>query len=138
MTITFQDFLDSLEEDLRELPHSFQLAFAASCCERAYPNYEAFSRQEKWGDAAALKSALDMVWRFILEGNLSENERAALQSACEAATPDSDDFSPETSMAAVLITAAQEAAFMVRLLLQFCQDPQPAYAVRIATFARET
>jgi len=125
-----------LPEALQRLSHSCRLAFAASCCERAYPNYVSFSQHADWGGPAALRTSLNRVWDFI-EGSIRAlDDLAELEQKCESVTPDLDDFS--TSDIDVLAGAAQEAAFMVRLLLQFCRDNQLSYAVRITTFARDT
>ena len=134
----FRTFLSGLETQLAGLTPERQLAFAASCCERAYPNYELFSRKENWGDPTPLRTALDAVWSFILQNSLSETDWQALLSNCKAATPDSDNFNPVTEDASVLIVAAQEAAFMVTLLLEFRRDRDPNYGVRIASFGRDT
>jgi hypothetical protein len=83
-----------------------------------------------------LRASLDSVWAFI-EGSRSDlDDLAELEQKSEAVTPDLDDFStPDIDVQAA---AAQEAAFMVRLLLQFCRDNKPSYAVRITAFARDT
>jgi uncharacterized protein len=128
--------LGNLESELRRLPHSQQLAFAAACCERAYPNYLRFFQLTGWGEPAALRASLDMSWDFIENPTPVLNEIRELEQKCLIITPDLDDFSsPEVDVEAA---AAQEAAFMVRLLLQFCGDPQVSYALRIATLARDT
>jgi hypothetical protein len=75
---------------------------------------------------------------FVLSGGLAEANRTALLKKCKAATPDSNGFNPATESAAVVITAGQEATFMVTLLLEFCGNPDPGYGVRIAAFARDT
>jgi len=125
-----------LPEALQRLSHSCRLAFAASCCERAYPNYVIFFQRTHWGGPGALRAALNKVWDF-LEGSIRALEDISeLEQKCEAVTPDLDDFS--TSDIDVQAGAAQEAVFMVRLLLQFCRDNQISYAVRITTFARDT
>ncbi len=130
------NFLKRLENELRELSYSGRLAFAASCCERAYPNYVIFFQRTHWGGPAALRASLNKVWDFV-EGSIRASEDISeLEQKCEAVTPDLDDFS--TSDIDVQAGAAQEAAFMVRLLLQFCRDNQVSYAVRITTFARDT
>lgn len=130
------DFLKRLESELRGLSHSGRLAFAASCCERAYPNYLIFFQRTHWGGPAALRASLNKVWDFI-EGSIRASEDIGeLELKCEAVTPDLDNFS--TSDIDVLAGAAQEAAFMVRLLLQFCRDNQVSYGMRITTFARDT
>ncbi len=129
---TFGTFLKELNSALRSLPHTLQLAFATSCCERAFPNYVAFARQEGWEDPSVLRVCLDRVWDFVEGSTFPEAEARDLENKCSVLTPDSDDF-PSTEA-----TAAQEAALMVTLLLRFCYDKTPDYAVRIATFARDT
>jgi len=126
----------SLESKLEELPHPHRLAFAASCCERAFPNYVVFSQQAHWGGPATLRASLNTVWDFIEDSSGALADLAELVQKAQAATPDLDDFS--TSEVDLQAAAAQEAAFMVRLLLQFCQDNQLSYAMRITTFARDT
>jgi uncharacterized protein YjaG (DUF416 family) len=126
----FQQFLDGLEGQLKDLPFPNQLAFAVSCCERAFPNYVEFSRRHGWRSADALRLALDEAWE-IVEGQ-EKSELTNVKERCEAATPKSDDFPGED------VTAAQEAAFMVTLLLEFCLLRQPNYVKRIAAFARDT
>jgi uncharacterized protein YjaG (DUF416 family) len=128
----FQQFLTGMEEQLRRMPFPNQLAFAASCCERAFPNYVTFSEAQRWGDPTILRSGIDEAWKIAC-GTREEGDRISeLESRCKAVTPNSEDF-PGTD-----VTAAQEAAFMVTLLLQFCRERKESYAVRIATFARDT
>src|SRR5262245_44659155 len=95
-------FWNILVTELRSLPHRHQLAFAASCCERSFPNYVIFNRNEGWGDPRPLRSALDSVWSFIAGGSLSADQCALHKQSCEAVIPDLENFS---SMEA---TAAQE------------------------------
>jgi uncharacterized protein len=132
----FRNFLDRLEQELEGLPHSHQLAFGASCCERAYPNYVAFFQLARWGGPAILRASLNRVWDFIEGSSGALDDLAELEQKSEAVTPDLDDFS--TSDIDVQAAAAQEAAFMVRLLLQFCRDRQISHPVSIVTFAHDT
>lgn len=125
-----------LKKMLGELPHSHRLAFAASCCERAYPNYLIFFQRARWGGPGTLRKSLDTVWDCIEGSVRALDDIVELEQKCESVTPDLDDFS--TADIDVEAGAAQEAAFMVRLLLQFCRDNQLSYALRIATFARDT
>jgi uncharacterized protein len=125
-----------LESMLQELPHSHQLAFAASCCERAYPNYVIFFQLARWGGPATLRASLNRIWDFIEGSTSAVDDLVELQQKSETVTPDLDDFS--TADIDVQAAAAQEAAFMVRLLLQFCGDNQFSYALRITTFAQDT
>lgn len=132
----FRNGLGTFENELQQLPHSHRLAFAASCCERAYPNYVTFFQRARWGGPAVLRAALNGIWDFIEGSTRALDDLGELEQKCESVTPDLDDFS--TSDIDVLAGAAQEAAFMVRLLLQFCRDNRLSYAVRITTFARDT
>jgi uncharacterized protein len=128
----FNQFLAGLEDELRRLPFPNQLAFAASCCERAVPNYVIFSQLQHWGDPTVLRSGIDEAWGVAC-GQAEQRARLKeLEDRCKVVTPNSEAF-PATD-----VTAAQEAAFMAALLLQFCLEKKPSYPVRIATFARDT
>jgi uncharacterized protein len=129
---SFQVFLDSLDAELRQMPWARQLAFAASCCERAFPNYVVFSGQAGWGDPAVLRQSLDKTWRFVEGEPFPEDEIRKLKQRCEAATPDADDFE------SVVVGPGQEAAFCVHLLLDFCLERDRRSAVRISTWVRDT
>ncbi len=126
-----QVFLNQLSQAIVTLSRANQVAFGASCCERAFPHYVLFSDSQGWGDPAVLRSALDRVWAYVGGDQLSSEEAGKLEARCVTVTPKSEDFSNE------YVDAAQEAAFMVTLLLRWCYDSNPSYAVRIATFRRD-
>ncbi len=128
----FEAFWKGLVDELLRLSHSHQLAFAASCCERAYPSYVAFNRNEGWGDPAPLRRALYHVWSIVDGQPVRADEVSVLREQCQSVIPDSDDFG---SMEA---TAGPEAGFSIMILLEYCTDPNPRHAVRISTFARDT
>jgi uncharacterized protein YjaG (DUF416 family) len=128
----FQQFLNGLEEQLMGLSFPNQLCFGASGCERAYPNYVLFSKTKLWGDPSALRSGLDEAWNIACGEGMSSSRISELEERCKAVTPSSDDF-PGAD-----VTAAQEAGFMLTLLLQSCRERLVTYGVRIATFARDT
>lgn len=128
----FQAFLETLERELNKIPEVCQLAFGAACCERALPNYIAFSNAEHWGDPRILRGALDRVWKIIAGEDVVEDEIKGLEKQCHAATPDSDDFG------SVLGTAGQEASIAIQLLLRYCLEADPQYGLRISTLQRDT
>lgn len=107
------------------------LAFAASCCERALPNYEVFAKCNLAGDPLALRRALDTVWNHIAGMEIALSEIDQHRTSCEAAIPDSDDYGTLEA------SAAQDAGFMILVLLELFRDPDPKHVVRIATFARD-
>lgn len=135
MKESFKVFLGLLEKELAQLPHRIQIAFSASCAERAYLNYANFSRLTSWGDPSVLRVALKKAWDS-LEMEIPAIDVRKLEQECRSLTPDLDDFSsPDVDVQAA---AAQEAAFMITLLLEYLLDKNPSYGVRIATFARDT
>jgi uncharacterized protein YjaG (DUF416 family) len=130
-----QAFLESLGKRLTILSKESQVAFSASCCERAYPNYKFFSELTKWGDPVAFRNSLDLAWGS-LKNNPGRQLLSSLEQACIKATPDLDDFSTEELD--VASAAAQDSAFMIILLLQLVMDCEEGQPKRIATFARDT
>lgn len=59
--------MDSLKQEIAQLPHLHAVAFAASVCERMLPMYNKFSQMEKWGRPSLLREALDEVWLILQE-----------------------------------------------------------------------
>lgn len=66
MNLRFYDF-ETLEKELEGLPGLHRIAFAAACCERLLPNYNAFAREESWGAPFIFRNALNEIWQ-ILQG----------------------------------------------------------------------
>lgn len=128
----FAKFLAELPQKLDRLPYQKQVAFAAACCERAFPNYLNFSVESRWGDPGALRAGIDVAWKVAVGETCEPAAILALESRCKSVTPSSDEFLGED------VTAAQEGAFMVTLLLQLCHSRDKNCAVRTATFARDT
>jgi len=124
---------EELRHELQELSSAERIAFGASCCERAFRNYEFFSRTAKWGDPRPLREAIDTAWSVAEGRKQSASGILNLMGDCERVTPDLDDFSAEKIDVAA--AAGQEATFMVRLLLELCLKED---AERIARFARDT
>ena len=125
-----------IENRLERLSHIQRLAFAASCCERAFPNYVLFTQLAHWGDSAVFRTSLNAVWELIEGSKSTLTKLPTLEQECAAMTPDLDDFStPDIDVQAA---AGQEAAFMISLLLQFCQENELAHASSIASFSLDT
>ena len=57
----FKIFWEHIERELKILPRSHQLSFAASCCERAYPNYVIFFHLVHWGGPGVLRASLNVI-----------------------------------------------------------------------------
>jgi uncharacterized protein len=118
MNLRFYDF-ESLEKELEGLPTLHRIAFAAACCERLLPNYNAFAREESWGAPSLLRAALDEVWQ-ILEGKpVDIATLKKLRNAC-----DSDDIVPHSDDFCGYVAEAQEAAIAIYKTLDACIEEQ--------------
>ncbi len=86
---------------LHELSDRGKLILFACCCERLFPNYEAFCVQEYWGNSPLLRTALDLVWDTALAVKKpSLKEVQSLVSQIDKVIPHADNFaSPFTALA---------------------------------------
>ena len=90
----FVDYdLEPLEKELKKLPPLHRLAFAASMGERAMPTYNAFVREEGWGNPTVLREALDEIWEIVLGKSVNKAKIEQLMLNIDAVTPHEDDFS---------------------------------------------
>jgi uncharacterized protein len=121
--MSFQFFeIDTLEQELKKLPHLHRVAFAAAICERMLPNYNAFSRIRNWGDPSVPRKALNEIWH-ILEGEAVERSKICrLREDCAHPNicPDLDDFDGDGSCH---IFEALEAIVAIHATLEACLDP---------------
>lgn len=81
-----------LIKNLRPLYNEYRVAFAASCCERLVPNYNAFCIIENWGNPEVLYGALEKVWVYVEGGSLSKEDIDSLILSCKEIIPDTEDF----------------------------------------------
>ncbi|MEG4506105.1 DUF416 family protein [Microcoleus sp. F6_B4] len=84
--------LDTLEQELKQLSHLHQVAFAASICERMLPMYEKFSRRANWGQPSLLREVLDEVWLILQQKSIAQSKIRKLMEKIdgEGVWPDSD------------------------------------------------
>jgi uncharacterized protein YjaG (DUF416 family) len=95
-------------QELEQLGGEHRMVFAASCCERVVPAYEAFSQEDGWGDSRPLREAVDAVWAAVEGAALDRNDAQRLIAQVEQQVPHLDD--PFTS---VFAAPAQSAAIAV-------------------------
>ena len=124
---------DTLEKKLLELPPFHQVAFAASCCERMLPNYNAFSRMYSWGDPSVPRTALDEVWQILQGKPINTSLVHQLKEDCgrEDVFPDSLDFDD-------YCFEAQEALIAIRSTLATCLSSNSEIIISITKNARNT
>lgn len=114
---------------LSSLPDTHRVGFAASCCERLLPNFEAFSKMENWGDPSVLRRALDIVWTVVTGVSLDPKELAELVAEIEPLIPDTEDF------ASIFTSAAQDAAASLTYTLECCRSGEVQLAALPARLA---
>jgi len=119
-----------LKRHLEPLGERHRVAFAASCCERVLPAYEAFSRDDNWGDPRPLREALDRVWVSVAEERLQNKEARGLAKRCEQQIHDLDD-----PFKSVFTAPAQSAAIAVLRAVWCAVDGDAGLAERVGDFA---
>jgi uncharacterized protein YjaG (DUF416 family) len=84
--------LDSLEQELKQLSHLHQVAFAASICARMLPMYDKFYRRANWGQPSLLREVLDEVWLILQQKSIAPSKIRKLMEKIdgEGVWPDSD------------------------------------------------
>lgn len=122
----------SLAQALGTLSTQGKLAFALSCAERLLPNYVAFQRESGWGDAGALRAALDVAWACLEGSRPSLSAIALLREQVRAAEPETEDFQGP------LVSPALDAAAAAGLLLQFVEEGNLDHIVEMALLCRDT
>jgi uncharacterized protein YjaG (DUF416 family) len=97
-----------LKAELHPLGERQRVAFAACCCERVLPAYEAFSRDESWGDARPLREALERIWGAATGEPLQQEQAGELAGRCEEQIHHLDE-----PFASIFTAPAQDAAIAV-------------------------
>ncbi|MDW8215029.1 MAG: DUF416 family protein [Roseiflexaceae bacterium] len=118
--------LDHLLTHLDALPPRGRTAFAALCCERLLPTYQAFQVVERAGSTSPLIEALDAIWAYIGGATLSSAAVAQLQEACKRVAPDTEEYTSLYAELALITVSA------VCLTLQTILDQQSATAAEVA------
>jgi uncharacterized protein YjaG (DUF416 family) len=106
-------------------------AFAALAAERLLPHYRSFHAVTQFGTPAPLERGIELVWQVIDGHPVTREELEAAVTACEAVTPDTEDF--ETP----LVSRALDAASASAAALQACLDDAIRHAVDAAEAAWE-
>lgn len=116
-------------------PLSFQkkLIFGALICEKLYPNYEYFSRNNSWGDITILQNAISIIYQNVFRNDLySESEIQNLIDEVENITPNTENFK------GILVSFALDACTSVLSTLNFIIDGETENIIDVATYARDT
>lgn len=129
----------NLLQAAEDFPDWKMLAFMAYCCERMLPNYRSFQVDTGSGDTAPMRSALDLVWKWI-EDAQPVPAMDILASACEGQSPDTAEFSSIYTSAALDAVAATVATLdaLGRVSAQSMIDVASLARDTIDLFVQET
>jgi hypothetical protein len=108
----------SLAERLARLPPQSRLAFAAACAQRTLPVYEADGYPGADQGIAALRQAIDFIWRSLATSECPSDEGLAVRAAAEAALPSREESSDggvflPTTLAGITVLEALDCALAV-------------------------
>ena len=121
----------AVERSLERLSPERRLAFAAATCERLLPAYDAFVRESGWGDPLVMREAVKLAWGAVRKHPVEFTDVAELQTRCQEAIPDSEDFGTTWAAAAIDTGSA------VYHLLECVLDPSSTRCAAVAAAAHE-
>lgn len=132
MNMHFFEF-DTLEQELEKLHVFHRVAFAAACCERILPNYNAFCRMYDFGDPSVLRNALDEVWEILQGKQIDELRIEQLINNCgsDNIAPDSLDFGSDSYKSIQVLDA-------ICKTLRACGEPTTRKILTVVEHARNT
>jgi uncharacterized protein YjaG (DUF416 family) len=118
-------------EQLAPLSERQRAAYAIACAERLLPLYRWFQEAQSWGNRRVLERGIELAWSWVGGGQHQATELAAAIRACEAVTPDSEDFGSP------LVSRALDAATAVAQALEACISSLPQAAADAGEIAWE-
>jgi uncharacterized protein YjaG (DUF416 family) len=121
-----------LVERLASLSPEGRLAFAASCCERMIPNFEAFVLTEGVEDSKACCQALETIWKWATGQRTSAEDISTLRVRCEEVVAEPERFrSRWTGLATNAVSALMDA-------LDCCLNGSPQSAANTGILADDS
>jgi uncharacterized protein len=122
---------DKIVLELSRLPLDKQLAFSASCSERAIDLYKEFAEKSGWGDFSVIRGAMDMIWSHLLEAPVADDRLQTTLVDIENNSPHSDDFDLNE------VVLAQDALVCIYTTLRWCLEKKDSSAT-IVEFSFES
>ena len=138
MKLDFLNYRKLASPELEKLPPMHRVAFAAACCERLLPTYNAFCRRENLGNLVLVRKALDEVWQ-VLQGKSVDAARIR-QLKDEI---DSEDVFPDLEKLDELSctkysTEAEDAIIAISMTLRACLEPSSELVCHVGSYTYGT
>lgn len=126
------DFLESIEKKIVKLSFKQQVLFAVLTCEKLLPHYRQFSMVEKWGNIEVLEDAIVMIYQFLQDIEVNDEELDGMYEKIAEITPDVVRFEGD------LASYALDTCSAVSDAVEFLLSEDQSYLINIASIARET
>ncbi len=117
---------------LDRLPAPLRVAFAVACAERQFEVYTGYTERTREGAARVLRSALDALWRDIVDAKLTPVQLQALEKQCEALIPDPERIIDRYG------ANAEDAVVATIYAVRACAAGESADAARAASRANDS
>jgi len=130
--MTFTEFKDKIEKQIKGLSDNEGLKFALYICKRLLPDYETFHQKNKWGNPDILAKGLKYCEQ-ILKGDKADNDQIEeIKKSIEEVTPDTEDFGDwDGSYALNACTAIIES-------LEFISDHDIEHILKVSSYMTDT
>ncbi|GAB3513266.1 YjaG family protein [Emticicia fontis] len=126
------DFLKSIEKKIVKLSFKQQVLFAVLTCEKLLPNYRQFSDTEKWGNIEVLEDAIVMIYQYLQDIEVNDEELDAAYEKISEITPDVERFKGD------LASYALDTCSAVSDAVEFLLSEDQSYLINIVSIAQET
>lgn len=138
MKIDFLNYDKPVKQELEKLPPMHRVAFAAACCERLWPTYNAFCRRENWGNPALLRKALDEVWQVLQGKSVDAARISELKDDIQQREDICPDYESDRWLCADYLIEAQDAVNAIINTLQACLEPSVEQVYGVGHYASAT
>ncbi|PSB55409.1 DUF416 family protein [Chamaesiphon polymorphus] len=127
--------------DLKQLPFDFQIAFFASCYERALPIYMLVNGRVGWGDISILRSVGDDLWKIA--GGMQIQEETIKNIICKVAEifieddesdnedDESDNYYAESRDGVIYVLIIEEFSRFIIQILNYIERDTPENYLQI-------
>lgn len=126
-------YKEEVKSKLAPIPDKAKILFAILICDRLYPNYVAFQKNNRWGDSAILQKGITRIQDYLVKEHVfNDDEIIAFIERIESITPNTEDFP------GIITSFALDACNSVLDTLKFLTDENPEHIADVATYARDT
>ncbi len=124
----WKKYQNKVRKNISKLAFDRKLQFAIQICERLFPDYVNFQKQNEFGNPSLLRKGIDFGHENLSLENVGKDEITSLISQIEAVTPDADDFGEIDG------SLALNAACSILDMLNFILSSNEEYIFNVANY----